>query len=573
MDIRKCLFLLFYLIFPLFSFAATLKDDAYELEITYRREQKEEEPRKLHLKLNASGLQPIRLFYSKDKIHKEDASQFIQVRIQDVRSLTFVGSETNQPLLETVIVSDQGAILMGYIETENSLISASVNSLGLFKSIEQVLFVTDEEEDKEDSTNYCLEYAKEYVWKGIQESDFVRYHVSELRPMKATEDPEDQKTRLEPYEYEMIYKVVKVNEGSLTQDSVDIEITTPETVEPLRKTLSWKEYPSFKVKKVLPMKKTTSEFVTVRDLAQRKSITTQTFELEVEDETGETLVLSLDPSLFPLVYLNGINASVRVRNQKDEVMQAVVETSRFKFDQGKEELAHLTPAQQEVLATQVMTYSSDFFTTLKDNKLTKETIDQFIAMDELFIALDGFPQSFEAERTLENIIEEMEQTIDQRFNTLENDLSLCLEQLANMDHDLAVLNGELARDPNSTEAKKKIAQLTFLRRDWVSKYEMLERLKAADRERLKQEQRRLYTEGFNREQQSRRNVLAYEVTRFFQDEIASGVTWDQVMQASQFTLLSPTHALISFLNSSVKIHLKLHTSQWKICAIVDSRPN
>ncbi|MBI2645848.1 MAG: hypothetical protein HYW85_02280, partial [Deltaproteobacteria bacterium] len=406
---KNILFIL--LLFPSLTFAATLKDDAYELDVTYRKEQKEKEPRKLHMKLDSSSFQSLRLFYSKDVTQKEDASQFIQVQIQDIRFLTFVGSNTGEPFLETVIISDQGAVLMGYVETEDHFITSSMKELVPLKSMEQATFVTDDEKDKVDSTNYCVEYAKEYLWKGVQESDFVRFHVSELRSIKATEDPEDKTTRLEPYEYEMIYKVVSVNEEAQT---LDIEMVTPDTVEPVRKTLFWKEYPSFKVKKVLPIKKTTLEFVTVRDLAQRKSITTQTFELEIENEKGESLTLSLNPSLFPLVYLNGINASVQARNSKDEIIQTVVEVNRFKFDNGKKALEHLPPEQQEALAAQVKGYSSEFFKALKDNKLIKETIDYFIAMDELFISLDGFPQSFEAEQTLEEIISEMEQTIDER---------------------------------------------------------------------------------------------------------------------------------------------------------------
>src|SRR3989338_4458350 len=113
---KKILFI--FLLFPSLALAATLKDDAYELDVTYRKEQKEKEPRKLHMKLDSSSFQSLRLFYSKDQdqAQKEDASQFIQVQIQDIRSLTFVGSETSQPFLEAVIISDQGAVLMGYVE-------------------------------------------------------------------------------------------------------------------------------------------------------------------------------------------------------------------------------------------------------------------------------------------------------------------------------------------------------------------------------------------------------------------------------------------------------------------------
>lgn len=560
--------LFIFLLFPSFTFAATLKDDSYVLDIVYRKEQKEQEPRKLHLKLSSSSLQPIRLFYSKDVVQKEDASQFIQVQIQDIRSLTFVGSEETKPFLEAVIVSDQGAVLMGYVEIENSFVISAMKPLVPLKSIEQVSFDTDEK-DKEDSTNYCLEYAKEYAWKGIQDFDFIRYHVSELRRVKATEDKEDAKTRLDTYEYEMIYKVTKVHE-----DSVEVEIVTPESIEPVQKSLFWKEYPSFKVKKVLPMKKTTLEFVTVRDLAQKKSIPTQTFELEVEDENEQTVVLSLDPSLFPIVFLKGINAGVQVRNGKDEIVQTVVEVNRFKFDQGKEELVHVPSEKQEALKKEAQSYAADFFKALKKSGFNANTIDHFIAMDELFIGVDGFPQSFEATQTLEEILEEMERTIDARFNNLEQSLSMCLEQLSNIDHDLAILNGRLAQDPNDADAKKKVAQLTFLRREWADKYEMSERLKATDQETFKQEQRRLYTEGFTREKQSRRNVLSYEVAQFFQDQIPSGVTLDQVMSVSQLTLLSPTRALMSIPTSLtppisfVRLHLKLYDSQWKICAIV-----
>ena len=100
---KKILFI--FLLFPSLTLAATLKDDAYELDVTYQKKQKEQEPQKLHLKLGASSLQSIHLFYSKDQVQKEDASQFIQVQIQDVRSLTFVGSDTDQPFLLAELTS------------------------------------------------------------------------------------------------------------------------------------------------------------------------------------------------------------------------------------------------------------------------------------------------------------------------------------------------------------------------------------------------------------------------------------------------------------------------------------
>src|SRR3989338_4770896 len=217
---KKSLFV--FLLFPSLAFCATLKDDSYELDITYRKEQKETEPRKRHVKLNSSSFQPLHFFYSKDK--KEDPSQFIKVDVQDIRFLTFVGSETDTLFLEAVIVSDQGAVLMGYVEAESSFVISDINPLGPLTSIAEVVFFTDEEKDKKDSTNYGLEYAQEYLWKGIQESDFVRYHVSETRQVKSSEDPQNKEVHSVPYEYEMIQRVVKIK-----QDSVEVEIITPDT--------------------------------------------------------------------------------------------------------------------------------------------------------------------------------------------------------------------------------------------------------------------------------------------------------------------------------------------------------
>ena len=508
---QKNIFLTIFLLLSSPAWAASLKEDHFEGQMVLQKEHQE-----ISFSVAPDSILSLKLFYFKNE-EKVGEESFIEIKPTDIHSLTLVDSPVepgNDSLIASVIITDEGGIFMGYIQAQESFFKGALHDLGKLNHLKEVIFLTSEE-DVKDSLNYALEYNKEFLWKGVEAGDFVKYSVTENE-----------------LKFDVLQQVVKINE-----DSVELEIKFLSNDEVIHKIFSFKEYPIFKVKKVHPRKSMTLTPM-VRDLAEKKEINSQTFQIEVEGEDeNSSYIVSLDPSLFPLAFSKGgVNG----------VIQDVVEVNRLRVDPEKEKLEQLSEAERNELEKGVKTYAADLFLKLQEQKLDASMVDRYIAMRDLFISIQGdFPQSFEEAKTVEQKIKEMEQMIDEHFNSVDKELEILLEELNHV------------KPEDKTELEEKIA--------------MLNHLKETNREEVKRKKRAAYEASFQEEEEQniRRTVVVEKIRILFQNKIPSGMSVDELMNLGHFSLISPTRAVISFPKSSIKIHLKLYDGQWKVIAIVD----
>ncbi|MBI2608312.1 MAG: hypothetical protein HYW47_01795 [Deltaproteobacteria bacterium] len=520
---------------PVNLYSATLNEGQYDVEISFQKPKDPQEEQKIiRFDVEQKSVSPIRLYYSRDvDFEKISEADFIQIEFQDLSSLKIVEKDVTQPLLAAAVVTDGGAILSGYVVAEESFLKADLRMAEIFRSIEHIEVVT-HQEDVKDSVSYPFEYSKEYLWGGVQEGDYVIYEISEDRP------------------YREVIKVTKVHESS-----VDLEVIKSGQKEPQKVSIDWKIYPKINIKSFLSIKTIKLDSIFVHHLAEKKKLSVEVFEFEGTAANEKTFVFSLMPSLFPLTVVQECNGVVQIRDENEKIIRKITEVSRLRVDEGKKALDTLSLEEKEALRAEAKNDSTKFLSILQKEHLHANTIDQFVAIDELFIQLDGFPLAFSETKTVQEKIQEMEAQVDQHFDQLENDLRLCQSKISQIEN---LLKNNLTQQEHMT--------LTQNLLQWKQRLQMLNRLGETSREEVKRKKRQRYLDSVHQESLSRRNVIANELSHFFRKVVPSNMTADALLQFGRFRLISPDRAILSFPKNKVLIHLKRYDSTWKVCALI-----
>ncbi len=525
-------------VMPVCLFSATLEEGRYGVNIVFQKPKDPQEEQKIiHLKVEPELVSPIRLFYSRDvDLKKTSEADFVQIEFQDITSLTVVEQDLSKPMVATVIMTDGGALLMGYVVAEESFLNKELKLAGIFRSLDSVKTLT-QAKDTEDSRNYALEYSKEYVWQGVRAGDSVVYLVTEDHP------------------YRELIRVKAVHDSS-----IDLEVKQSGGKESKTISVDWKKNPVWEealLKETASLSAITLNNIFIRELAEKKNLSVEVFEFKFKRKEGESFVLSVAPSLFPLTYAHGLNGVVQVRDVHKRIVRKLTEVNRLSVDEGKAALGNLSEGEKENLKTAVKNNSSELLSTLQKMHLRADNMDTFVAVDDLFIQLDGFPLAFSELKTVQEKIREMEEEVDERFKRLEEDLAYCQRKISELENFLK----QFLPDQQRVRMEQDHWQ-------WRQRLQMLENLRETSPEELKRQKREQYRERYEREGQSRRNVISNELSRFFQTFLPADIKSDQLMSLGRIRLISPTHATLSFPKSNVLIHLKLYGSTWKVCALV-----
>ena len=485
------IFIFLSLFTPHLLFSATPIQDHYVLDVD----------QKIFV-LKKSALPPIYLYYSRE----EETS--IELKFEDLTSLTIVEMDRSRPRMAAMAITDGGALLMGYLKAEESFLRGPRRSFGVFRLLRQVTIVTDKRRDIHDSKNYYSEYSTAHLWKESRKGDFSRYRVSES----------DKK-------YEETQYLEKLNSSSAL-----LHIHSAGQRDPQPLTLLWTTPPALSVRRILPLKRLTLEIL-VSDLAEKQTLTLEAFEFETENAKGEIIIHSFCPSLFPLAYGEGLNGLAQSRNPYGKVLRQLVAVNRLKSDRRHPETEALSTSEKEELLSDMKDDAAIFFSLLQGNQIHADNIDQFIAVDELFAQLDGFPLDFSAVKTADQKIEEITARIDKKFDRLKNDLLKSSEETSDISKELMALEEK--------------------------------------REEIKKRKITTYRERAAKESRSRRKVISNRINRFFREQVPPGITTDQWMEAGQFRLMSPDRGIVSFLKGAIHIHAKRYGTRWKIRAIMN----
>ncbi len=549
--------------------SATCVENISELDILYLPESNKE-PKNIHFKKNVESLSSsVRLFYY-NNLAIEDLEKnehnFIDITTQDVASLSIVESERTHPLLKCVLISDQGGIFVGYVSSEVSMFTDRMAEAGRFSRIQSIQFVTDEE-DKKDSEEYYTEYSKEFLWKDIEVGDFIKYMFVKKEKLEQFKDERgsDENIKIESeLRYEYLEKVIQV-----VEDGIEIEITSSLNSDVEKKKILFSDYPRLNVLNVLGVKRFTTKPIWVLDYLERKSVESESIRLEVLGGSNEKEIIYLDPTLFPITYLDGINAPVLrtlPTSPKETVTTYIDEVSRLRSDVRPE--LQLTSEEQD----QLQSVAVNFFIALKSNQFDGSRVEQFVSLDDLYIDIDGFPHDYRAKKTVAEKIRDMEDRADEMFGSLEADLLRVDRELVVINKAISDLEAECQKNPEDQNLKQELFKLKekenalhqtrnmlLLRKELWPDENALGVYKKAEQKKIEA--------GFVQEKGDMPKVLAQDLNTFFKDKIPNDMTPEILSQIASFRLISENQAVVTVPKSPIRVRLKLIQGQWKIEAL------
>ena len=579
--------------------AATLKEGHYLLKVSYQDAKERVET----FAVSEKSVNAVRLYYSRESDLKTEQSQnYLDVHFEDITSMTVVEQAFTGPFLATVILTDGGGLLMGYVPAQGTLFQKEEDRVRPFDEIYEVSIKTDIQKDTRDSREYYLEYSREYLWHDVRVGDTITYYVSTTKEIvREVENPE--RVRV-PYKYYETLTVSKIDDVSVT-----FTLSSSDQKE-TEQTLLFKSSPDLKnLIQILPVKKVSLNAVFIEATTEKRNLETEAFQFKMDLEDGTPVTTSISPSLFPLAFAENFSGVIDIKTKLDDPVRKVVSVNRLRDDrQASDEFTNLTQEEKQKLLSEIRVRAKALFTALQQGLLTAENLDEFIDLDHLYVRIDGFPLAFSEEMELEEKLKQLRDRVDDHFESLEKDLMyLSAEEVKNRNalnafekeirqdaeiNEYVMLLDKLEKAQHEEDLKPIIEKLGQLNQSWsqqpqktadISRFAQLKaeyvyalnQLNAAEsslaqghQAKLKEEEAKL-RRIFQQQHRSRKRVLSAKLNSVFRENVPFQFTADDFENFAQFELYSESRATMSVPGSSLKVGIRLTDSQWKIGSVTN----
>ena len=478
----------------------------------------------LHVQMSKDSFFPVQLFYFEDKLETKKNAEFIEIDVQDIQKISIFQHEQN---VHALVQTDEGGMLWGFLNPAHSLLLGILSAATQFSNLKQVEFKS-ESSDQKDSKNYMLEFSKEMLWKDVRVGDFLTYP-------------------------EFTQKVV-----SIAKDSAKIAFYEAPDAAPKMIDIDFKAYPNFKISKVIGFQKERIDSLLITELGEKKSVSFWGISVEIENSLKNKKIF-LNHALFPLAYFKGLNGVIVGEAIEDETIQFPRAVNRLRFDPQKAALEAATQEQKQELMDLLLTQVPNVFDMLKERKLSYENIDRFVWVDELYIAVDGMPQSFSDVATLEEKILETEAKIDAEYSNLDFEIEKLQMKLSELETEIQDIQEDPQKLYQLHETKQRVSEklkdLLFQKNETSAA-----QVKEVERQRLERDYANLH--------QDRCRVVSDKIYGAIDSYFPRQMTTDDLMQLGKFELLSINRAKVSWPNTRPQLFLKKDQENWKLTAIV-----